>query len=784
MALAAATAVAVSLVVALGAAPALGATYGPAAAKPAAATTTTAFTWGDNSAGELCNGTLTASETPESAPGLGGVTAIAEGGRHLIALTSNGTVQACGDDTFGQLGNGTASANGTSEVFAPVPGLKNVTAVAAGEEHSLALLSNGTVMAWGDGNEGQLGDGSMSNSAVPVPVQGLTGVKAIAAGSLFSLALLKNGTVMAWGDNRFGELGNGTEVNSDVPVAVSGLSGVTAIAGGGFFSLALLSNGTIMSWGDNESSQLGDGQDLTTQPESTVPVAVSGISTATAISAGTSHAVALLTGGTVMVWGDNSFFQLAQSNGFPGGIPNSDVPLAVSGLPAATAIAAGGLFTLAVVAGGQVDGWGDNAYGQLGNGSNSSSPSVVQATGVSGVTTVAAGDDQGIAFSTTSTGSATTSTGTLSSPWRIAGNPVDPPAADGLDDIQFSGVSAVSASDAWSVGASSALFDPLPLAEHWNGTTWDNASVPLPSGASTASLAGVDELSSDNAWAVGSIGAPSGTGNLTLIEHWNGSAWSVVPSPNPVTGTGDTDRLTAISGTSPTDLWAVGSYGTDEFNAMLFEHWNGTAWSFVPPPSEDEEFGEGITVISPTDVWAVGSEGGTGTISANWNGTAWTFVSTPELTDGAAPVNQLTEVTATGPDNVWASGYESNVDEENFQIPYVLHWNGTAWSLTEVPNAGSEGSLLRGITALSASDVWASGQTQQSDGGLLSLTEHFNGTTWSSVPSLDPGETGSSIDNTFDAITSAAPNTLFAVGTQEVSTQCCLMALAERSTQG
>lgn len=804
-ALAAGTAAAVWLAVALSASPALGAGATSAAApapRPAAvsgtnppppetttavvqaAATTTGSAWGDNSAGELCNGTLTGTESPTSVSGLSGVTKLAEGGRHVLALLSNGTVEACGDDTFGQLGNGTASANGTSEVFAAVPGLSGVTAVAAGEEHSLALLSNGTVMAWGDDAEGQLGNGSTTGSAVPVAIKGLTGVKAIAAGNLFSLALLKNGTVMAWGDNRFGALGNGTEVNSDVPVAVTGLSGVTAIAGGGFFSLALLSNGTAMSWGDNESDQLGDGQDESTQPESTTPVAVADLTGVKAISAGTDHAVALLNNGTVMAWGSNNFFQLAQSNGFPGGISDSDVPVAITGVSGATAIAAGSLFTLAVVAGGAVDGWGDNAFGQLGNGTSSSSPSVVQVTGLSGVTAVTAGEDGAMVLTGgTAAAAAAAATGPVSSPWRIAGSPVDPPSSDGLTDVVFKGVSAGSASDAWAVGASSALFDSLPLAEHWNGTSWTNVSVPLPSGATTGSLEGVLELSSTNVWAVGSVGAPSGTGNLTLIEHWNGTAWSVIPSPNPETGTGDTDDLAAIAGTS-NDLWAVGSFGTDQFNAMLFEHWNGTAWSFVPPPSEDEEFGTGVTVISPTDAWAVGDENGDTTISAHWNGTAWTFVATPILEDGAAPNNLLTAVTATGTDNVWASGYESNVDQQNFQIPYVLHWNGTAWSLTEVPNTGSEGSLLGGITALSASDIWASGETLEGDGGILSLTEHFNGSTWSSVPSLDPGELSSSINNALDAITGVAPDTLFAVGSQETPTQCCLIALAERSTQG
>jgi alpha-tubulin suppressor-like RCC1 family protein len=775
------TACAFLLTMMLGAGP--GATA--SAAAPAAPAAAPELSWGDNSAGELCNGTLTGRESPAGVPSLSGVRALAAGGRHVLALLSNGTVRACGDDTFGQLGNGAASANGTSELFAAVPRLPKVIGVAAGAEHSLALLANGTVMAWGDGREGQLGDGGTASSTVPVAVKGLTRVKAIAAGNLFSLALLTNGTVLAWGDNRSGALGNGTEINSDVPVPVKGLTGVTAIAGGGFYALALLANGTVRSWGDNESDQLGDGQDVSVQPVSTVPVRVVNLSHVRAVSAGFSHADALLANGTVMDWGDNGFFELARPQGFPGGIADSDVPLTVPGLPTASAIAAGGLFSLAVVAGGKVDGWGDDSFGQLGNGTDATGQAVVHATGVSGVTTVVAGDDAAMALRATPSGAARTAVaGPASTPWRVVGSPVDPAPGDGLTDVEFSAVSAVRASDAWAVGASSALFDGLPLAEHWDGHAWHNVRVPLPAGASTGSLSGVLELSSANAWAVGAIGAPSGTGNLTLIEHWNGHAWSVVPSPNPVTGIGNTDELFGIAGTSATDLWAVGFFGTDIFNAMLFEHWNGKAWSFVPPPTTSGDiFGEAITAITPGDAWAVGDTEG-GTISAHWNGKAWSFVNTPFPQDGPSPTNHLTGVTATGPDNVWASGYEGNVDDQNFSSPYVLHWNGKAWSLIKVPDAGSEGSLLLGITALSATDIWASGQTGEDDGGLLSLTERFNGKTWSLVPSLDPGELPPGIDNTFDAVAGVPPHTLFAVGTQETPTTCCLLALAEGTAQG
>jgi alpha-tubulin suppressor-like RCC1 family protein len=759
---------------------------GPAAAAPAgtsASATAPVTAWGDNSAGELGDGTLTATETPTAVTGLSGVRMIASGGRHDLALLSDGAVMAWGDDTFGQLGNGVASSNGDSEVPAQVSSLSGVTAVAAGDEHSLALLSDGTVMAWGDNAEGQLGDGGTVSSADPVPVKGLTGVKAIAAGSLFSVALLGDGTVMTWGSNLDGQLGDDSLTSSDVPVPVKGLSGVTGISAGGQFALALLSGHTVMSWGDNSSDQLGDGKDVSTQSLSTVPVQVVKLTGVQAISAGFQHAVALLSSGTVMDWGDNGFFQLARPNGFPGGISASDKPLTVPGLPKAASIAAGGLFSLAVVADGKVMSWGDDSFGQLGNGSDVTGPSVATATGLSGVTAVAAGGESALALASSGGAAPAAAAGPVSSPWRVIGSPVDPVSGDGLADDPFIAVSAASATDAWAVGASDDLADPQPLAEHWDGHAWHKVPVPLPAAASTGRLEGDLELSPGNVWAVGAINAQAGTGEMTLVEHFNGKTWSVVPSPNPETGTGTTDELMGIAGTSPTDLWAVGTFGDDQFNAMLFEHFNGKTWSFVPPPSENEEFGEAVTAISPDDAWAVGDTA-SGTISAHWNGTAWSFVNTPVLMDGTAPFNELTGVTAVSADDVWASGYEGNVDQQNLSDPYVLHWNGTAWSLTRVPNAGTEGSKLLGITALSATGIWAAGQTGEDDGSLLSLTEHFNGTAWSAVPSLDPGELPPGIDNGFSAIASASPHALFAVGAQETPTRCCVMALAEQALSG
>jgi hypothetical protein len=603
---------------------------------------------------------------------------------------------------------------------------------------------------------------------------------------LFSLALLSNGTVMAWGDNQSGELGNGTLTDSNVPVPVTGLTKVTAISAGGQFALALKANGTVSSWGDNESDQLGDGQDVSVQSLSEVPVAVVSLAKVRAIAAGFEFAAARTANGSVDVWGDNGFFELGRLNGFPDGIADSDVPLALPGVSKATAIAAGAEFGLAVV-GGKVRSWGDNALGQLGNGSTVTGPSPVTVKDLSGVTSVAAGGVQALAFraapGSPGAGSGNPA-GPFSSPWRVTALPAQPGGAvTGLKDVIFNSVSARSGSQAWAVGAFDALSSSTPLAEQWNGRVWRTASVPLPAGAPTATLNGVDQLSAANVWAVGTANV-TGAGQRTLIEHFNGSHWTVVASPNPETGSGAFDELAGIAGTSGKDLWAVGTYSDGTFISLLFEHWNGTSWSFVSGPITGD-FGTAVTVVSPSDVWAAGDNllGGP-TVSEHWNGHVWTVVSTPILQQGSAPTNFLTGIAAAGSQDIWASGYEGNVNQQNFTVPYVLHWNGKTWQLIKVPNVGSEGSQLHALAAVSTTDIWTAGQTQETDGALLSLTEHFNGKSWSIAPSLDPGSLQDSPDTVFDGISAAPTNVLFAVGTEELPTTCCLLATAERAATG
>ena len=232
------------------------------------------WAWGNNGSGQLGNGSYNDSNTPVQVSGLTGVVAIAAGYYHSLALKSDGSVWAWGYNSYYQLGDGTYTTRYTP-VQVKGPGgtgtLGGVVAIAAGTYHSLALKSDGSVWAWGYNSSGQLGNGTTNYSFTPVQVSGpggtgtLDGVVAIAAGYYHSLALKSDGTVWAWGNNSNGQLGEGTATNYNTPVQVVGpggtgtLTGVVAIAAGDANSLALESDGTVWAWGWNYYGQLGDG---------------------------------------------------------------------------------------------------------------------------------------------------------------------------------------------------------------------------------------------------------------------------------------------------------------------------------------------------------------------------------------------------------------------------------------------------------------------------------------------------------------------------------------------
>ncbi len=203
-------------------------------------------------------------------------------------------------------------------------------------------------MSWGDGRFDQLGGGRgntlLGFDPVPAAVEGLSGVTAVSAGVAFNLALLNDGTVVSWGINAQGQLGvtNSVGTTELLPVPVQGLTGVKAIPAGGTHSLALRTDGTVVSWGGNDQGQLGR---VTSTLFDAVPAPVDGLSGATAISAGGLHSLALLNDRTVVSWGDNQYGQLGD-----GTRADHLAPTVINGLQGVAAISAGGVHSLAISA--------------------------------------------------------------------------------------------------------------------------------------------------------------------------------------------------------------------------------------------------------------------------------------------------------------------------------------------------------------------------------------------------------------------------------------------------
>jgi alpha-tubulin suppressor-like RCC1 family protein len=300
----------------------------------------TVSAWGANFGGELGNGWYGAkSVVPVPVIGLTDVVAIEPG----LALRADGTVWA-----WGQVPSGGFTAPGQ------VPGLTGVTAVAAGLGVGYALSADGTVWAWGNNSFGALGTGApeSSYSAEPVQVPGLTGVRQLAAGMYGASALRDDGTIWAWGDNRQGQLGIGT-VGGDgcytipptgqncwaaVPTKVAGLTGATAIAADGNRGFAVLGDGTAWSWGTNHDGALGSGRDCDTCTTGT-PVRIAGLTAARTVAANHEGGYVRDASGQVWAWGDNDRSALGPVD--TPAIPYSTVPLRLRTPTATTAVAAG-----------------------------------------------------------------------------------------------------------------------------------------------------------------------------------------------------------------------------------------------------------------------------------------------------------------------------------------------------------------------------------------------------------------------------------------------------------
>ena len=347
---------------------------------------------------------------------------------------------------------------------------------------------------------------------------------------------------------------------------------------------------------------------------------------------------------------------------------------------------------------------------------------------------------QGALAASRHTGSGTTSI------WTV----VPSPDTGGGDDPVA--VAATSSTDAWIVGD---RFDIgtnhyLTLIEHWNGTAW--SVVPSTSPRAFNWLYGVSAISPTNAWAVGFSNNDTWGTNKTLVLHWDGSKWSIVPSPNPKTES----ELFSVVAVAPNNVWAVGATYSGGVRATLVERWDGTRWSVVPSPNAGTYDGLfGVAADPSGGLWAVGAgyfntSPDTRTVVLHWDGSAWKLVKSPNPNDD----NYLDRAAAVSSTDVWAVG--DQLDQSYNEQSLIEHWNGTSWTVVAAPATGAE---LRTAAAVSSTDVWAVATSQAGK----TLTERWDGTKWSVVASPNVG-TGF---NSLEGVAALPTGEVWAVGTYD-----------------
>lgn len=333
--------------------------------------------WGWNDHGQLGDGSTIARATPAAVSGLAaGIAGVYAGGTWSCAVGAAGDASCWGNNQYGQLGDGTMTTRLTP-VTSSAAG-SPVIELAAGNVHGCAIGASGGLRCWGLNDTGGLGNGTQIGSASGVDVTGMaSGVATVSVGNRFTCALLETGGPRCWGGNYRGTLGDGTQTDRLVPVEVLGLgTDSVAIASGGQSSCAVQADGGVKCWGSNEGGVLGDG----TTTDSPYPVAVPGLAGVVELAIGQGHACALLANGSVRCWGLNFAGQLGD-----GTTSNRLAPTDVVGLAGGiVALATGAFHTCAVRGDGAMLCWGQNFYGQLGDGTTTGSAVPVFVRGFAG----------------------------------------------------------------------------------------------------------------------------------------------------------------------------------------------------------------------------------------------------------------------------------------------------------------------------------------------------------------------------------------------------------------
>jgi hypothetical protein len=326
-------------------------------------------------------------------------------------------------------------------------------------------------------------------------------------------------------------------------------------------------------------------------------------------------------------------------------------------------------------------------------------------------------------------------------------------------------------------GVGDGIATALAWVLHWNGHSLRAApAVPQPASFAPRTASAESFDSATDGWILGESMNPA-TGSGTYVPyaaHWNGGRWTITPlaiSPDPASAAATPDP-SAVASLSPSDAWIVGGFGPQgpqgQTNGALIEHWDGSSWSVVanPASSEADSALSSITAVSATDIWAVGlqnadGEGDSRPLAEHWDGTTWSVVPVPA---GNPAQSRFISVSADRPDDAWAVGSHLEPGTSDLATALVEHWDGTAWSVvTGLPDLGN--SLVKAVYAASSSDVWAIAETIAPQGAnfpYLFEFLHWDGSSWTTVPL--PGPQENSLQYVATSLSGAGPDDIWAAG--------------------
>jgi alpha-tubulin suppressor-like RCC1 family protein len=628
------------------------------------------WAWGDNTYGQLGDGTTTDKYTPVQIGTANNWVSVTAGASWTVALKSDGTLWAWGLNGSGQLGDGTVINKSTPT---QIGSATNWVSVTAGDAHTVALKSDGSLWAWGYNFFGQLGDGTAIDKSIPTQIGTATSWVSVTAGVGHTVALKSDGSLWAWGYNVYGQLGDGSITQENAPVQIAAGTTWVSVTAGGYHTVALKSDGSLWAWGYNVYGQLGDGS--TTQKNA--PVQIVAGTTWVSIIAGGYHTVAVKSDGSLWAWGYNSVGQLGDGTN-----TSKSAPVQIAGTTWVS-VATGNLHTIALKSDGSLWAWGNNVKGQLGDGTNANRNAPVQISSNLSWLSVAGGSYHTVALKSDGTlwASGGNYNGQLGDGTILAkGTPVQIGMAANWVSVKVGSVHTValkSDGSLWAWGSNS-------YGQLGDGTTTDK-STPV-------------QIGIDNNWVSITAGA-----YCTLALKSDGTLWAWGYNGYHQLGDG-----TSIQRNTPVQIgadknWVSVNLGVVHATALKSD---GTLWAWGY--NGFGQVGNGTTNNETTPVqigmatdWISVTAGGVHTVALKSDGSlwAWGYNGSGQLGDGTTSTGKNAPI-QIGSDKNWISIIAGN------NQTLAIKTDGSLWAWGQ----NSLGQLGDGTTVDKNAPVQISGQ--------------------------------------------------------------------------